>query len=128
MHIRRNISIMPFFKHKTYLYNIYQIKLHKTSICLWPVYLDMFDECFFSDLFINQLPKIHRSVLHKIAVDLLYFSDIYDVSLWEKLAITIKLCFIETRLKQDSDLRGYFLKITREVISALTILVIHYVS
>ena len=29
-------------------------------------------------------PKIHRGVLCKITIDLLYFWDVYDVSLWEK--------------------------------------------
>ena len=29
-------------------------------------------------------PKIHISVLRKIAIDLLYFWDFYDVNLWEK--------------------------------------------
>ena len=29
-------------------------------------------------------PKIHRSVLRKITIDLLYFWDVYDVNLWEK--------------------------------------------
>ena len=28
--------------------------------------------------------KIHRSILRKITIDLLYFWDVYDVSLWEK--------------------------------------------
>ena len=28
--------------------------------------------------------KIHRSVLRKITIDLLYFWDVYDVNLWEK--------------------------------------------
>ena len=42
-----------------------------------------------------------------------------------KIAITVKLFFIETRLKQGFDLWGYFLKI-REMINVLTITVIHY--
>ena len=29
-------------------------------------------------------PKIHRSVLCKITIDLFYFWDVYDVNLWEK--------------------------------------------
>ena len=29
-------------------------------------------------------PKIHRSVLHKMTIDLLYFWDVYDVNLWQK--------------------------------------------
>ena len=29
-------------------------------------------------------PKIHRSVLRKITIDLLYFWAVYDVNLWEK--------------------------------------------
>ena len=35
----------------------------------------------------------------------------------ENLVITVKLFFIETWLKQGYDLRGYFLKITRETIN-----------
>ena len=35
----------------------------------------------FFDVLINHFPKIHRSVLRKITVDLLYFSDVYDVNL-----------------------------------------------
>ena len=39
-------------------------------------------------------------------------------SIYEKnLVITVKLFFIETWLKQGYDLRGYFLKITRETIN-----------
>ena len=41
-----------------------------------------------------------------------------------KIAIAVKLCFIETRLKQAYDLQGYFLKIAREAISLFTIVVI----
>ena len=44
----------------------------------------------------------------KIAIDLLYFWDTYDVNLWKKLAITVKLCFIETRLKKDWFVRLLF--------------------
>ena len=29
-------------------------------------------------------PKIHRNVLRKTTIDLLYFWDVYDVNLWEK--------------------------------------------
>ena len=93
------------------------IKLHKTSKCLWPVYIVLFLVrwmSFFFEIFINHLPKIHRNVLRKIVIDLLYFWDVYDINLCEKLAITVKFCFIETRLKQGyDDLRGQFLKITR---------------
>ena len=39
------------------------------------------------------------------------------MSIYEKkLAITVKLCFIETRLKKDYDLRDYFLKMTRRLL------------
>ena len=85
-------------------------------------------ECFFFDVFVNHFPKIHIIILHKITIDLLYFSGVYDVNLWEKLVITVKLCFIETSLKKGYDLRGYFLKITRETINVLTIAVIHCFS
>ena len=37
-----------------------------------------------SFFFLPHFLKIHRSVLHKITIDLLYFWDVYDVSLWEK--------------------------------------------
>ena len=39
-----------------------------------------------------------------------------------------KICSIETRPKKGYDLQGYFLKMTRETISVLTIAVIHYFS
>ena len=45
-----------------------------------------------------------------------------------KVAITVTLCFIETRLKQGHDLQGYFLKITKETINILAMTVIHYFS
>ena len=66
---------------------MFKIKLHKTSKCVWPVYSDMFivKWMFFLDFFIffiNHFPKIHRSVLCEIAIDSLYFWDIYD-NLWE---------------------------------------------
>ena len=76
---------------------------------------------FFFEVFINRLPKIHRSVLRKITIDLLYFWDVYDVNLWQKLAITVKLCIIETRLKQGYDLQSYLVKTTRETINVLAI-------
>ena len=83
---------------------------------------------FFFDVFINHFQKTHRSFLHKRTIDLLYFWDAYDINLWEKLAITVKLCLIETRLKKGYDSQDYFLKITRETIKVLTIVVIHYFS
>ena len=43
----------------------------------------LWNELFLFDVFINHLPKIHGSVLRKITFDLLYFWEIYDVSLWE---------------------------------------------
>ena len=82
----------------------------------------------FFDVFINHFQKTHRSFLHKRTIDLLYFWDAYDINLWEKLAITVKLCLIETRLKKGYNLQDYFLKITRETINVLTIVVIHYFS
>ena len=85
--------------------------------------MNTFFRCFH-----KSLTKIHRSVLHKVAIDLLYFRDIYDVNLCEKLGMTVKLCFIETRLKQGYDLQGYFLKITKETINILTTIVIPYFS
>ena len=90
-----------------------------------PIYIDLFVVkwmlLFFFEVFINRLPKIHRSVLRKITIDLLYFWDVYDVNLWQKLAITVKLCIIETRLKQGYDLQSYLVKTTRETINVLAI-------
>ena len=65
---------------------MYKIKLHKTSKCLWPIHIDMYVVKWmgFFDVFINHFPKIHRSVLRKIAIDLLYFWDVHDANLWEK--------------------------------------------
>ena len=105
---------------------MYKTKLHKTSKSLCPniyrsVCCEMNVVVFFLEVFINHLPKIHRSVLRKITIDLLYFWDIYDVNLWEKLAITVKLCFIETRLNQGYDLQSYLVKTKRETINVLTI-------
>ena len=34
--------------------------------------------------FHNHFPKIHRSALHKITIDLLYFWDVCDINLWGK--------------------------------------------
>ena len=76
---------------------------------------------FFFKGFINSLQKVNRSGLRKLTIDILYFRDVYDDNLWEKSTITVNLCFIETRLKQGYDLRGYFLKITRETTNVLTI-------
>ena len=42
--------------------------------------------------------------------------------------VTVRLRFIETRLKQGYDLRGYFLNLTRETINILAIVVFHYLS
>ena len=126
MHIRKNISIMTVSRRQNKPLQYVQNKLHKTSKCLWPVDMDMFvvKWMVFFDVFINHFQKIHRRSI----VDLLYFWDVYHVNLWEKLAITVKLCFTETRLEKGCDLRGYFSKIKRETIKALTIAVIHYFS
>ena len=77
---------MTVFKDKTNLYNMYKIKLHKTSKCLWPVYKDVsaVKWMFFFNVSINHFPRIHRSVLRKITIGLLYFWDVYDINLWEK--------------------------------------------
>ena len=40
--------------------------------------------CFFVLFFLKQYPNIHRSVLGKIKIDLLYFWQVYDVNLWKK--------------------------------------------
>ena len=65
---------------------MYKIKLHKTLKCLWAVHIDIYVVKWmgFFDVFINHLLKIHRSILHKITIYLLYFWGVYDVNLWEK--------------------------------------------
>ena len=47
----------------------------------------LWNEWLFFEVFINYFPKIHGSVLHKIAIDLLYFWDIYDINLWENFLV-----------------------------------------
>ena len=102
---------------------MYKMKLQKILKCLWPLDIVMLvvKRMFFFIVFTNHFQKIHRSVLHKITIDLLYFWDVSDASL-----IMVKLCFIETRLRKGYDLHSYFLKMTRETINILTITVIHY--
>ena len=39
--------------------------------------------------------KIHRSILRKITIDLLYFWDVYDISLWEKTSTEVRLIYAE---------------------------------
>ena len=43
----------------------------------------------------THFPKIHRSVLLKITIDLLYFWDVYDVNLWEKNSAEVWLIHAE---------------------------------
>ena len=43
----------------------------------------------------EHFPKIHRSVLRKITIDLLYFWDVYDVNLWEKISAEVRLIHAE---------------------------------
>ena len=53
-----------------------------------PVTVDIRYVCYvmniFFDIFINYFPKIHRSALRKITIDLLYFRDVCDGNLWGK--------------------------------------------
>ena len=88
----------------------------------------LWNEYFLFNVFINHFLRIHRSVLLKITIGLLYFRDIYDVNLWERLTITVRLCYIETRLKQGYDLRDCFLKKQRKMINLLTVVAIHCFS
>ena len=44
-------------------------------------------------------------------IPLMLSSQLYNFIQDKKIAITVKLCFIETRLKQVYDLQGFFLKI-----------------
>ena len=43
------------------------------------------NDFFFFDNFINHFQKIHKSILHKITIDLLYFWDVYYINLWENI-------------------------------------------
>ena len=45
---------------------------------------------FFFDIFINHFAKIHRSFLSKITIDLLYFWDVFDFNLWEKVTCPVR--------------------------------------
>ena len=49
---------------------MYKIKLHLTSKCLWPEYVDMFVVKWmnFFGVFINHFRKIHGSVLHNRSI------------------------------------------------------------
>ena len=50
---------------------------------------------FFLDMFMNYFPEIHRSVPCKITINLLYFKDIYDVKLCEKMLAEVRLIHAE---------------------------------
>ena len=43
----------------------------------------------------SHFSKIHGSVLCKIAIDLLYFWDVYDVNLWEEISAEVQLVHAE---------------------------------
>ena len=63
--------------------------MYKTIKCLWLIYIyiDRYvvvKWMFFFDIFVNHFPKIHRSVLRKLTIDLSYFWEVYDVNLLEK--------------------------------------------
>ena len=133
MHIQRNISIMTVSSRQNKPLQYVQNKTSenfKMSLTHWYRFACCDKSVFFFfDILINHFQEIHRRVLYKITIDyLLYFWDVYDTNLWEKVVITVKLCFIKTRLKKGYDLQGYFLKMTREMINILTIAVIHYFS
>ena len=79
----------------TILCNMYKIKLQNSCDS---VYVDLFvvKWMFFFRGFYKSLTENPLKCFYKITLDLLYFWNVYDVSLWEKLAITVKLCFIES--------------------------------
>ena len=94
-----------FFKDKTnFIIKLQNVCIYRYVCCEMNSFFQHFHKYF---------PRIHRSVTYKITIDVSYFWDFSDVNLWEKLAITIKLRYIETRLKQGYDLRGYFEKSNR---------------
>ena len=41
--------------------------------------------CYEMNVFLRYFPKIHRSALRKLTINLLYFWDVYDVNLWGKI-------------------------------------------
>ena len=59
-------------------------------------------KCFFK-AFINHFPKVHRSVVHKITIDLLYFWDVYDVNLWEENFGRSTACSCRTNVFQGKN-------------------------
>ena len=71
---------------------------------------------FFFNVFINHFPKIHRSVLCKITIDLLYF-EMFVTSIYEeKVSARVQLIYAEQtslynfiilRKKRDSN-KGVF--------------------
>ena len=73
---------------------------------------------FFFNVFINHFPKIHRSVLCKITIDLLYF-EMFVTSIYEeKVSARVQLIYAEQislynfiilRKKRDSN-KGVFLQ------------------
>ena len=44
---------------------------------------------------IQHIPKIHRSALCKITIDLLYFWDVSDVNLWKKISAEVRFIHAE---------------------------------
>ena len=61
---------------------MYKIKLK--NVCDPYIEICLLWKKFFFNVFLNHFPKIHRSFLHKITIDLLYFWGVYDGNLWEK--------------------------------------------
>ena len=98
---------------------MYKIRLNKTWKCLWPA--DMVCLLWNEWIFFQRFHKLLSEIPKKIyCISIVFFRCLWR-HLWEKLAITVKLSFIETSLKKGYDLRGYFLKLTRETIDVLTI-------
>ena len=68
---------------------MHKIKLHNTSKCLWPLYTDI---CCEMNVFFRCFHKsLSENVLCKMAIDLLYFRDVYDINLWEKKLAEVRL-------------------------------------
>ena len=68
---------------------MHKIKHHKTSKCLWPLYTDI---CCEMNVFFRRFHKsLSQNVLCKMTIDLLYFRDDYDVNLWEKKLVEVRL-------------------------------------
>ena len=94
--------------------NVYYYNRKKMSVTHTYRYVCREMKDFF-DIFINHFLKIHN-VLLKIAIDLLYFWEVYNISLWEKnysrsMAYKAEAVFPITYFKAEAVIGRHFSKI-----------------